>query len=272
MTEYVSENEARNTICDIGKRMHAKQFVAANDGNITIRIGDNEFIVTPTGVNKGELEPDMLLKSDIDGNILSGDLRPTSELFMHLNVYKMDPRVRSTCHAHCVYLSAYAIAGIAIDMAISPETAVLCGTIPVAPYAPPGSKALAESVKPFVKDYSVVLLANHGPMSWGFAPKKAWYILEAAEAFAKECTLLKYILRETRPLSEDQLDDLGRIEKVAMDTGRRARGCAVPTNAEPGRSLTDLTPGGFLNDAEFERLADLVADKLADRLAARLGK
>ncbi len=264
MTKYMDEKAAKEAVCEIGRKMFQKQFVAANDGNITIRIGENTVIATPTGVNKGDLKPEMLLTVDLDGNVLAGSMKPTSELYMHLGIYKVNPELQSTCHAHCIYLSAYAIAGLALDMAISPETSAICGTIPVAPYATPGSGELAESVKPFVKDYSIVLLANHGPMAWGRQPMQAWYILEAAEAFAKECTLIKYIIKDARLLSDSQLELLEKKTKVSMAGPRRTKAVPAETNTGPARSLTETTvPPVVLSDADIDRIADRVVEKLA---------
>ena len=263
MPSFITEEKARALVCDIGKKMAAKQFVAANDGNITVRIGENAFIATPTGVNKGDLRPELLLTTDIDGNILAGTMRPTSELFMHMNVYKTDPRVQSTCHAHSIYLSAYAIAGLDIDMAISPETSLLVGSIPVVPYSPTGSGGLADSIRPFVNDHSIVLLANHGPLSWGHAPEQAWFVLEAAEAYAIECTLLKYVIREARMLSNDQLRALGKQHHVDMDGPRRTSGVREEVNTARGTSLAEAAlPPATLSEADIERIADRVAAKL----------
>jgi len=103
MGKYISEEEAKELICNIGKKMWMKQMVAANDGNITIKVGDNEVLLTPTGISKGDLTPEMLVKVDLEGNILDGTAKPTSEMYMHLNVYKHNKEAMSTCHAHSMY-------------------------------------------------------------------------------------------------------------------------------------------------------------------------
>lgn len=266
MSGYLSEKEAKEAICEIGRKMFYKQFVAANDGNITIKIGDNLAVATPTGVNKGDLTPDMLLTVDLDGNVLAGHTKPTSELYMHLGIYQVDPTLCSTCHAHSIYLSAYAIAGLSLDMAISPETSAICGAIPVAPYATPGTKELAESVKPFVKDYNLVLLANHGPISWGAEPMQAWYVLEAAEAFAKECTLIKYIIKEARPLSGAQLDALGTKVNLDLSGPRRTAAADRESNMAAARSLSaNPAPGVELTDAAIEKIAARVSEMIMQK-------
>lgn len=263
---YLSDVNARLLICDIGKKMVAKEMVAANDGNITVRVTDTEVIATPTGVNKGDLKPEMLLRVDMDGNVLEGDLKATSELPMHLAVYKTNPKIQSTCHSHALFLSAFAIAGLTLDLPISPETTFICGTVPVAPYAMPGTSMLAESIKPFVNDYSIVNLSNHGPLSWGEKPESAWFVMEAAEAFAKECVLLKYILQTIRPISTDQIESLAANLGIALNPLRRTSSPGATTNTEQARMLSSVTPSAPpLSDADIERIADRVAAKLSGK-------
>lgn len=264
MTKYLSEAEAKGLVCNIGKKMYDKHFVAANDGNITVRIGDNAVVATPTGVSKGEMRPEMLLTVDLDGNILAGDYPPTSELRMHLGVYRENPKIQSTCHSHSLYLSAFAIAGMELDMAISPETSFICGRVPVAPYATPGTGELADSVKPYVKDFSIVLLSNHGPLSWGEKPETAWFVMEAAEAFAKECIIIKYVLQRSRPVSASQMDTLAKSLNHNMHTPRRTNTPDEITNLVPGVPITGVdVPPARLSDEDIERIADRVAAKLA---------
>ena len=130
MRTYISEKEAKELICSIGRKMYQRQFVSANDGNITIRVGEREVIATPTGVSKGDLTPEMLLKVDFDGNILEGTMKATSELPMHLRVYNENDEVMSTAHAHPCYLSIFANMGMELDLPITPATAAIGGTIP----------------------------------------------------------------------------------------------------------------------------------------------
>lgn len=263
---YLSDANARQLVCDIGKKMAQKQMVAANDGNITVRVGDNEVIATPTGVNKGEMTPEMLLRVDMDGAVVEGCMKATSELPMHLSVYKVNPRIQSTCHSHALFLSAFAIAGIGLDLPISPETTMVCGAVPVAPYAMPGTTMLADSIKSYVNDYSIVNLSNHGPLSWGEKPESAWFVMEAAEAFAKECVLLKYVIQAIRPISTSQIESLADNLGVSLNPLRRTSTPAATDNTEPFRPLSSLTPTApALSDADIERIADRVAAKLSGR-------
>lgn len=267
MKNYPSEKEARELICEIGHRMWNKQMVAANDGNITVRIGENAVLITPTGVSKGELTPDMLFKMDLDGNIIerAEGYSPTSETAMHLMVYKHNADAMSTCHAHCMFLSTFASAGIELDMATAPEPALITGRIPVAPYACPGTSDLAESIVPFLKDHKVIMLANHGPISWGTSPKDAWYCLESAEAFAKSSLILKYIIKDYRPLSNEQLEILEKAFHP-ISAPNKVRTAHETVNLEKGKSLQDIDADAVtLTDACMEKLADMVAKRLTQQ-------
>ncbi len=242
--------------------MWEKQMVAANDGNISLRTGENSVILTPTGVSKGDLIPDMLIKVDMAGNIMEGTLRPSSELQMHLNIYRNNPEIVSTCHAHCMFLSIFACAGIELDMATSPEPILISGKIPVVPYECPGTLELAKSIIPYVNDYSVVLLSNHGPISWGKTPLAAWHTLESAEAYAKSCMIIKNFFSDYRALSSKQIEKLeDRFHPIKEKN--RVYCTEKETNRDPGRSYSDFnTIVCNLSEESLEKLANLVAKKL----------
>jgi len=212
---YITEREARDLIVSIGRRMYDKQFVSANDGNITVRIGEETAIVTPTGTSKGSLTPESLLKVDFDGRVLAGEGAPTSELTLHLNVYKAGEGIMSTCHTHALHLSAYACAGIDLDAPTTPAAVCIVGKIPVAPYECSGSRALAESIFPYVRKFHGVNLGSHGPLTWGKTPIEAWYRMEAAESACQLDMLLRYTIGRYRPLTREQMLEL--IEFHHMD-------------------------------------------------------
>ena len=211
---YPSDQEAISLILDIGRKMSIARFVAANDGNITIRVSDEAVWVTPTGVNKGDLTADKLLKVRIpDSHILEGTWKPTSEIEMHLNVYRTDDEIMSTAHAHPIYLSVLACAGIELDLPTNTSACCVCGRIPVVPFACSGSRALADSIIPFVRDYHVVNLANHGPIAWGKTPIEAWYRLENAEASAHLALELAKIGR-LHPINAQQMQEMFLLHDI----------------------------------------------------------
>lgn len=147
--EYLSEKQAKKAIIDIGKRMYVRNFVAANDGNISVKTGDNEVWATPTGVSKGYMKKKMLVKVDLDGNILEGTCKPSSELKMHLRAYQENEEIRAVCHAHPPVCTCYAIAGIPLTAPVLAEAVITLGDVPIAPYAKLGSREVPEAVAPF---------------------------------------------------------------------------------------------------------------------------
>lgn len=237
---YPSDREAKELIVRIGHKMSESRFVTANDGNLTVRVADDAVWATPTGVNKGELTEEMLIKVRIsDGAILEGTWKPTCELQMHLNVYRTDDSVMSTAHAHPLNLSVLACAGIELDLPSCPAAACISGRIPVAPYADFGSKKLAESVIPYVKEYHVVNLANHGPVAWGKNPKEAWYRLEDAEASAKLALELVKLGR-LRPLCKEQLEELYRVHQPGITEKSSVRMVESTDNQQPAIPFTEF--------------------------------
>ena len=206
-SHYPTDAEVKRDILEAGRRLDGKNFVAANDGNLSARVTDNHIWATPTGVSKGFMTEDMLVKLDLDGNKIEGIHKPSSEIKMHLRIYREAPEVRAVAHAHPPVATSFAAAGIPLDKALLQEAVVLLGIIPVAPYAPPGSDALAESVVPYLKDYNGLLLAHHGAVSWGNSVMQALYRLESIEYNATVMMYTKMMGIE-RPLTNSQIDGL----------------------------------------------------------------
>jgi L-fuculose-phosphate aldolase len=229
---YPTDKEAKQLIISIGRKMYEGGFVSANDGNITIRVGDRTVWATPTGVNKGDLTEDMLLKIDFSGEVLEGTWKPTSEITMHLNAYRTDNEIMSTAHAHPLNLSVFACAGIDLDLPSTPAACAIGGRVPVIPYKCSGSLELAESIIPYVKKYHVVNLGNHGPMAWGKKPNEAWFFLEDAEASARLALALLQLGR-IRPLNTAQLNELFAFHCVDMPKEAYVTTEDTTTNQEP---------------------------------------
>jgi len=198
----------REQIIFIGRKLYERGFVAANDGNISAMEDDGSIWITPSGGSKGEIKSDQLIRMDLDGNILEGSHKKSSETEMHLRVYRENREVRAAIHTHAAHATSFAIAGIPLDVPCYPEALVLLGKVPLAPYAKPGTPAVADSIAPFVKNYRGVLLENHGPLTWGKDLTEAFYRMESLENYAKILMFTKYILRSDKVLSKDQIDDL----------------------------------------------------------------
>ena len=158
---YPTDAEAKAQIIEAGLRIYQRGLVAANDGNLSVRVGENALWVTPTGVSKGFMTEDMLVKLDLDGNVLAGTRKASSETKMHLRIYQENPDVRAVVHAHPPAATAFAAAGIPLDRPVLQEAVVQLGTVPVAPFALPGSQGVADSVAPYCRDYRALLRPGH---------------------------------------------------------------------------------------------------------------
>jgi L-fuculose-phosphate aldolase len=218
--KYISDTEAKDIICEIGRRMYMKGYVASNDGNISIRCGDNEIWVTPTGVSKGYMTPDMLVKLDLQGDVLQGANKPSSEIKMHLRVYKENSSVMAVVHAHPPVATSFAIAGIPLDKPILPEAIVMLGNVPVAPYATPGTQEVPDSIAPYCRDYNGVLLSNHGALTWGKDPMEAYFRLESLEHYALILMYTSNIIKKANELSPKEISELIEIRtKMGVTAG-----------------------------------------------------
>lgn len=218
--EYLSEKQARKAIIDIGQRMYVRNFVAANDGNISVKTGDNEVWATPTGVSKGYMKKKMLVKVDLDGNILEGTYKPSSELKMHLRAYQENEDIKAVCHAHPPICTCYAIAGIPLSAPVLAEAVITLGDVPVAPYAELGSKEVPEAIAPYCHTHNGVLLANHGAVTWAGEPYAAYYRLESMEYYANILLITDKILGRQNLLTDDQVQRLLAMrEKFGIKRG-----------------------------------------------------
>lgn len=208
MNPYPGEQEARELILEVGRRLYQRGFVAANDGNISVMTAPGVLWATPTGVSKGFMTADMLVRTDLDGTVLEGSARPSSELKMHLRAYRENPEIRAVVHAHPPVSTAFAIAGIPLDQPILSEAVMQLGAVPVAPYAQPGTRAVPDSIAPFCRTCRAVLLANHGAVTWGASLMEAYFRMESLEHYAQTTLNSVYLLGRARPLSPEQVEAL----------------------------------------------------------------
>jgi len=216
-----SEYEVKKQICEIGKRIYMNGFVAANDGNITVRIGENEIITTPTGVSKGFMTPDMLLNINLNGEVLksSGDYKPSTEIKMHLRVYRERPDVKSVIHAHPPFGTGFAIVGIPLTKPIMPEAVISLGCVPIAEYGTPSTEELPDAVSKYLQNYDALLLENHGALTYGPDLISAYYKMESLEFYAK-LTFISTLLGGPKELSDSQVQKLYEIRRKFGLKGR----------------------------------------------------
>lgn len=209
-------------IVAIGKRIYDKGFVASNDGNISIRLKNNLVMITPSGVSKGFMQISDLIITDLRGNIVSGNKKPSSELQMHLTIYQERPDINGVCHAHTPYATAFAVAGISIEEPALTEVVVSLGGIPLVPFGVTGTPELSNNLRPFVKNHNAFLLANHGALAIGKDLLTAYYNLETLEHTAH----ILYLARQlggAKTFTPEQIeklierrDDFGIDRKLGM--------------------------------------------------------
>lgn len=194
-------------LADYGRMLHSQGFVAATDGNLSIRLDHERVLVTPTGFSKGMMDPDDMVEVDLDGNKLSGSNNPSSEITMHLTIYQMRPDVGAVVHAHPCTATAFASAGIALDQPLCSEIVITLGAVPLAPYATTGTHELSDSLAPYIPQHNAILMANHGVVTYGRDLRQAYLRMEAVEHYAK-IVLAARQLGTARSLNDHQLEEL----------------------------------------------------------------
>lgn len=237
-----TEREYRQDIVDIGRLVFEKGWVAANDGNITVRLDHERILATPTGVSKGMMRLDDLIVVDNDGNKLAGRLERTSEIAMHLTIYKLRPDVESVVHAHPPVATGFAAAGLSLNKALLPEVVIGLGCVPLADYGLPGTPALTEPMMPLIPKYDAILLANHGAVSYGKDVHQAYFRMETVEHFAR-INFVAEMLGGARSLPRGEVDKLfaARERYGVQSNAVQQPGC--PVSAEDTAAGTS-GPGG----------------------------
>lgn len=217
----LNEHEIREEICDIGRRMYSRSMVAANDGNISVKLSDNEFLCTPTGVSKGFMSPECICRIDALGNVIeaNGSFKPSSEIKMHLRVYRERPDVGSVVHAHPIYATSFAIAGIPLDRPIMSEAVVSLGYVPVARYGRPSTEEVPDAVAEYVQDFDAMLLANHGALTYADSLMNAYMKMESVEFYAQMLYQAR-MLGGAKEFTEKQVEDLYEIRRKLGIKGR----------------------------------------------------
>ena len=204
------EAHVREEICEIGRRIYARQFSAGNGGNISYRLSDEVVLCTPTMVCNGFLEPDGLCTVDLAGNQLSGKRRCTSEILLHLEVYNHDDAARAVVHCHPPHATAFAVAREDIPSGIVPEIEVFLGQVPRAEYGTPGGVGFARTIRPFIGKANTVLLSNLGTVSWGPTVERAYWLTEMLDGYC-QVLLLARQLGHVERLSEQQVQELADL-------------------------------------------------------------
>lgn len=219
----------KRDIIHVGKRVYERGYVASNDGNISARIDDKKVLITPTGVSKGFMEPDDLVLVDYDGNILSQGKKPSSEVYMHLRIYKERPDINSVCHAHPIHATGYAVAGKSLDKCVLPEVVISLGAIPLVEYGTPGTAEFYTPLLKYLQDHEAFLLANHGALTIGTDVLNAYHKMETLEHFAH----INYIASQVGHINVLPKEDVRKLydlrEKFGINSQVQCESCDSPT-------------------------------------------
>jgi L-fuculose-phosphate aldolase len=205
--------EIKKEICAVGRKLWMRQFVDGNGGNISYRIGANAVLCTPSLVSKFDLTPADICLTEINGNQIAGRKTRSSELLLHLEIYKAVPQAKAVVHCHPPHATAYAFTGCVPPSLISPEFEVIVGKVAVAPYETPGTQAFAETVLPYVKTHNTVLLANHGIVCWADTVTRAEWCAEVLDTYCWTLMLAAQLGSPILRISEQQGADLRALRK-----------------------------------------------------------
>src|SRR3954470_2304622 len=228
-----TEEQLRAEIVEVGRRMYARGYVASNDGNISARLDDKRLITTPKSVSKGFMTPDMMVIVDYQGKKLAGNRDPSSELPMHLEIYRNRPDVNAVAHAHPPLATGFAVAGIPLTRAVLAEVITTLGSIPIAEYATPSTAELPEAVRKYIKAHDGMLLANHGAVTCGDSVTAAYHKMETIEHFAK-------ISLVARLLGREHLISREEVERLQGLRGTYGIAAPAPLCADPSEMGEDF--------------------------------
>ena len=264
----VNEYEIKKQICEIGKRIYDRGMVAANDGNISVKISDNEFLCTPTGVSKGFMTPDYICRVDKDGKVLeaNGNFKPSSEIKMHMRVYAQRPDVKSVVHAHPIYATSFAIAGVPLTQPIMPEAVIALGCVPIAEYGTPSTNEIPDAVEKYLPYFDAVLLENHGALAYSDSLLAAYHKMESLEFYAQ----LLFNARQLggpKELSDEQVKRLYEIRRQFGLKGKHPADVCV--NNRNGKTSCHncgscaIAAGGAVSGADQDLVSEITKKVLA---------
>jgi L-fuculose-phosphate aldolase len=265
----VSEFEIKKQICDIGKRIYNRNMVAANDGNISVKISDNEFLCTPTGVSKGFMTPEYICKVDKEGNVIqaNGNFKPSSEIKMHMRVYKERPDVNSVVHAHPMYATTFAICGIPLTQPIMPEAVIALGCVPIAKYGRPSTMEIPDAVAPYLQHFDAVLLENHGALTYSDSLLAAYLKMESVEFYAQLLYQSK-LMGGPHEFTPEQVEQLYEIRRQFGMKGKHPANLCP--NAKAGKPSCHSCGACASKQSGNTENAELVAD-ITKKVMEQLG-
>ncbi len=258
----------KEQLCDIGRRLWGRAYVDGNGGNIAIRVGEDIALCTPTLVSKGFMKPEDMCLVDFEGNQLAGVKKRTSEILMHLQIMKRQPKAIATCHCHPPYSTGFAIAGMVPPTCMIPEYEVFA-SVAVAPYRTPGTPEMGQLVADLVDKHNTILMANHGVVSWSHNNvEDAYFKMEILEAYCRTILVTAQLGIPAKTMSSGQLQDLLKIKQSLgiPDPRHGLKECELCDNAEwrPGVACAVPPKGASVSglDADAEAAVKVITDQI----------
>jgi L-fuculose-phosphate aldolase len=238
----VNEYEIKKQICEIGRRMYNRNMLAANDGNISVKISPTEWLCTPTGVSKGFMTPEFICKVNEKGDLIQkkGDFRPSSEIKMHMRIYEKRKDVTAVVHAHPAYATSFAIAGIPLTQPIMPEAVIMLGCVPIAAYGTPSTYEIPDNVEKYLPYYDAVLLESHGALSWSVDLLSAYYKMESLEFYA-ELLFKAKLLGGPKEFNRTQIERLYELRRQMGLPGKHPADQCLNRNGPNCHSCPSVT-------------------------------
>ncbi len=256
--DVIPESQLRKDIVEVGRRIWLRGYVAANDGNISVRIGPDEFLCTPTGVSKGFMTPEMVIKVNGRGERISGTLKPSTEIKLHLGVYRDRPDVNAVVHAHPPVSTAFAVAGLPLSKCTLPEVIISLGNIPLAQYGTPSTEELPAAIAKYVKDHDAFLLENHGALTVGTDVYNAYHKMETMEHFAT----ISLAARQLGGEQELPSHQVSRLIEIRNKMGIKGAHPGCQECGACGITQGPATAGGKLDDAQLTQLITAVVTQV----------
>ena len=268
--------ELKEQMCTMGRRLWQRAYVDGNGGNMAIRVGEDIALCTPTLVSKGSLVPADMCLVDFEGNQLLGAKKRTSEILMHLQMMKRQPKILASCHCHPPHATAFALAGIAPPTCMLPEYEVFCA-VAVAPYRTPGSPEMGRLVADLVDQYNTILMANHGVVTWSHnSIEEAYWRMEIIEAYCRTLVVASQLGRPANTFTGPQMQELLKIKQSLgfVDPRFGLKECELCDNDEWRPGVSGATPAPVPAAPEpvagLDPEAEAVVKAITDQILARL--
>jgi L-fuculose-phosphate aldolase len=262
----------KHEICDVGRRLWQRGYVDGNGGNIAIRVAEDIALCTPTLVSKGFMKPEDMCFVDLEGNQLCGAKKRTSEILMHLQIMKRQPKAVATVHCHPPYSTGFAVAGVAPPTCMVPEYEVFCA-VAVAPYRTPGTPEMGKLVADLVDQHNTILMANHGVVSWSHVNvEDAYFKMEILEAYCRTILVACQLGKPVNTMTPQQLQDLLKIKQSLgiPDPRHGLKECELCDNSEWRPGVTCAVPEKPLPTTNYDPEAEAAVQAITDQIMSQM--